>query len=117
MVASLDGIALLRRDAMELIGSEERAQTLLQELGAGANLVDLPAHGIFDRGALVGLWEYDPETESVMWASFVPRSRDLAAAVAEMGSYIRMQLGDARSFSLDSPKSRRPRIEALRRSQ
>ena len=27
---------------------------------------------------------------------------------------VRDQLGDARSFSLDSPKSRTPRIEALR---
>jgi hypothetical protein len=32
-----------------------------------------------------------------------------------MENYIREQLGDARSFSLDSPKSRTPRIEALRK--
>jgi hypothetical protein len=33
---------------------------------------------------------------------------------AETESFVRDQLGDARSFSLDSPKSRRPRIEAIR---
>jgi len=29
---------------------------------------------------------------------------------------VRERLGDARSFSLDSPKSRVPRIEALRKA-
>jgi len=32
-----------------------------------------------------------------------------------MEAYVRDQLGDARSFSLDSSASRRPRIEAIRR--
>jgi hypothetical protein len=36
-------------------------------------------------------------------------------AVAKTETYIREQLGDARSFSLDSPKSRAPRIVALRK--
>jgi hypothetical protein len=36
-------------------------------------------------------------------------------AVARTESYIQSDLGDARSFSLDSPKSRQPRIEALRK--
>jgi hypothetical protein len=31
-----------------------------------------------------------------------------------MEEYVTSQLGDARSFSLDSPQSRRPRIDALR---
>ena len=36
--------------------------------------------------------------------------------VVRTEEFIRSQLGDARTFSLDSPKSRIPRIEALRRS-
>jgi hypothetical protein len=36
--------------------------------------------------------------------------------VARMETYVRDQLGDARSFSLDSPKSRAPRIAAIRKS-
>jgi hypothetical protein len=31
-----------------------------------------------------------------------------------MEEFVRGELGDARSFSLDSPKSRVPRIQALR---
>ena len=38
-------------------------------------------------------------------------------AVREMEAYVRDDLGDARSFSLDSPKSRVPRIESLRKMQ
>jgi hypothetical protein len=37
-----------------------------------------------------------------------------ARAVAHTEAYVRDQLGDARSFSLDSPKSRAPRLAALR---
>jgi hypothetical protein len=33
-----------------------------------------------------------------------------------MEEFVRSQLGDARSFSLDSPKSRAPRVEALRKA-
>lgn len=38
------------------------------------------------------------------------------ASRGETGKYISEQLGDALSFSLDSPKSRVPRIEALRKA-
>ena len=39
---------------------------------------------------------------------------DMAPAIAETEAYVRGDLGDARSFSLDSPKSRVSRIKALR---
>lgn len=35
-------------------------------------------------------------------------------AVERTQDYVRNELGDARSFSLDSPKSREPRLAALR---
>jgi hypothetical protein len=47
--------------------------------------------------------------------SFVKKNKDLEAAVRRTEEYIREDLGDARSFSLDSPKSRVPKIEALLR--
>jgi hypothetical protein len=37
-------------------------------------------------------------------------------AVHAMEAFIREDLGDARSFSLDSPARRAPRIEALRKA-
>ena len=39
------------------------------------------------------------------------------AAVQRTGKYVREQPGDARSFSLDSPKSLVPRIEAIRKAE
>ena len=76
----------------------------------------MPSHGIFDRGRLAGLWEYDTLAESIAWTAFVPKNKDLEKAVERTEEYVRTQLGDARSFSLDSPKSRAPRIEALRKA-
>jgi len=108
LVSSIDGISLLRRDLSTIADSRD-----LKSLGA---VPDLPSHGIFDRGRLVGLWEYDPETESIAWKAFIAKNKDLERAVARTEEYVRKQLGDARSFSLDSPKSRVPRIQALRRA-
>ncbi len=74
----------------------------------------MPSHAIVDRGRLVGLWEYDQATESIAWVSFVKKDKALQEAVTRTENFVRDQLGDARSFSLDSPKSRAPRIVALR---
>jgi hypothetical protein len=86
------------------------------EAKAVASFEDLPSHAIVDRGQLVGLWEYDPATESIAWMSFVKKDKALQQAVTRTENFVRHQLGDARSFSLDSPKSRAPRIAALRQS-
>ncbi len=112
LAGSLDGIFHLRRDVEGLLAPED----LKLRMFCGKGLVDLSSHAILDRGRLVGLWEYDVDVKSVVWMSFVPRSRALEAAVTEVETLVREELGDARSFSLDSPKSRAPRIEALRRA-
>ena len=117
MVSSIDGLSLLRRDLSSLTDARDYTHKLLQKDGAaGGNLLDLPSHAIFDRGRLVGLWEYDPATESLAWMAFISKNKDLEKAVRRTEEYVRTQLGDARSFSLDSPKSRIPRIEALRKA-
>jgi hypothetical protein len=104
-----------RRDVELLTDPEDRKHPLLASRDRGAGfVVDLPSHAILDRGRLVGLWEFDPEADTIAWAAFVPRSKELTAAVERTEAYVRDQLGDARAFSLDSPKSRAPRIEALR---
>ena len=48
--------------------------------------------------------------------TFAGANKALREAVERMEEYVRTQLGDARSFSLDSPKSRAPKIEALRKA-
>jgi len=101
LVSSLDGIASLRGDWKSLLDAVDAEK-------------DVPGHAILDRGRLVGRWEFDPETGTIAWISFVPRDRGIERAVKEMEMYIREDLGDVRSFSLDSPGSRAPRIEKLR---
>jgi hypothetical protein len=117
LTSCLDGTLLLRRDVKSLLAPEDFQKTVATEKGyaeAGC-LIDLPNHAILDRGRLVGVWEYDPENQSIAWASFIPPNAELQSAVRKMEDYVRTGLGDARSFSLDSPKSRKPKIEALRK--
>ena len=103
-------LSLLRRDIESLLDASNSSRRFL------VGEADLPSHGIFDRGRLVGLWQYDLSTESIAWTAFVSKNKDLERAVERTEQYVRTQLGDARSFSLDSPKSRAPRIEALRKA-
>jgi hypothetical protein len=117
LVSGIDALVLLRRDVIGLLDDVDRDRTVVDEkrrVAAGA-LTDLPSHAIFDRGRLIGLWEYDSETETIAWASFGAKDRALAAAIERTEAFARDQLGDVRSFSLDSPKSRAPRIAALRK--
>ena len=118
LLAVLDGLSLVRRDLKSLIDPADLDRKVMSEKGfiPIGGVADLPSNGIFDRGRLVGLWEYDPSTESIAWSAFIPKNKDLEKAIARTEDYIRTQLGDARSFSLDSPKSRAPRIEALRKA-
>ena len=115
LVSGIDAISALRRDVATLLDPSDRKRKILAPTGrAGASVLDLPDHGIFDRGRLIGLWEYDPEAEAIVWATFGVKDKALEAAVAETERYVREELGDARAFSLDSPKSRAPKIAALR---
>ena len=82
--------------------------------GMAAPGADLPSHAILDRARVAGLWEYDTETQSIAWMSFAKADSALKKAVQRMEEFVRVDLGDARSFSLDSPKSRAPRIEQIR---
>jgi hypothetical protein len=68
-----------------------------------------------DRGRIVGLWEFDSEAQEIVWTPFIKKNADLIAAVKKTEAFVGDQLGDARSFSLDSPKSRAPKIALLRK--
>jgi Winged helix DNA-binding domain len=93
-------------------------------LGSIDSLFQLPTpledafegHAIVDRGKLVGIWEYDLPTESIAWVPYVKKDKALQEAVTRTEEFVQRELGDARSFSLDSPKSRAPRIAALRKA-
>ena len=118
LVSSLDSISAARRDVSSLVDEKDRNTVEKWTLGErpGGALVDLTAHAIFDRGRLIGYWEFDADEGRIVWATFSGKSdKALKHAVGETEAYVRDQLGDARSFSLDSPKSRKPKIEALKK--
>ncbi len=119
LVGSLDSMALLRGDVACLVAPEDLDCNVALVKGANrvAALSELPSHAIFDRGRLVGLWEYDVDAQAIVFALFRKAAdpKALAAAVKATEAFVRDELGDARSFSLDSPKSRGPRVDALRK--
>jgi hypothetical protein len=116
LVAGLDGMVLLRRDVKGLLAREDWARAAAGEKGQVevAAIADLPNHAILDRGRLVGLWEYDPEAGEIVWVSFIGPDAALRERVRATAEFVRGDLGDMRSFSLDSPKSRLPRLQSLR---
>jgi hypothetical protein len=118
LTSGIDSMVLLRRDLKSLLDPKDQDRQVFAEKGVKTLgvLPDLPSHAILDRGRIVGLWEFDPATGSVAWISFVKKDNALEDAVKRTEEYVREQLGDARSFSLDSPKSRAPRVAALRKA-
>jgi hypothetical protein len=114
LVMGLDNIILHRRDIASLIGAGDAAVAAANcAAGAALGSPDLENQAILDRGRLVGLWDYDPDSQQIVWATFEATSSRMKRAVEETEAFIRDQLGDARSFSLDSPASRKPRLKAL----
>jgi hypothetical protein len=113
LIAGLDSLVLLRRDAASLvdapIGGDKR-----DVAGAALGSPDLENNAIVDRGRIIGLWEYDSVTQSIVWVTSEPADEELRAAILRAEAFIRDELGDARTMSLDSPKAREPRIQALR---
>jgi hypothetical protein len=74
---------------------------------------DLPDHPILDRGRIIGQWQYDPRKARIAHWVFDGPTAAVERRIAEVEAWIREDLGDFRSFSLDSPASRQERIEAL----
>ncbi|HXO43688.1 MAG TPA: crosslink repair DNA glycosylase YcaQ family protein, partial [Thermoanaerobaculia bacterium] len=119
LVSNLDGMLLLRCDVRGLLAPADTTRSAAGEKGpvALASLDYLPNHAILDRGRLIGLWEYDPAPGEIVWTCFIRPDAALRQQVRATEQFIRNDLADMRSFSLDSPKSRQPRLEQLRAAQ
>lgn len=117
LVSGLDALFLLRRSLSDHVDAIDQKRQLMIDSKKKSLLQDLPSHAIVDRGRMVGLWEFDPSAGSIAWTSFVAPDKRLKAAVAKTEEFVREQLEDARSFSLDSPESRAPRIAALKKAR
>lgn len=119
LVSPVDGIVMLRRDAQALIDEadknrEQAGEKTVEHIGG---LMDISNHMILDRGRLIGLWEFDAEEGEIVWLTFEKATDAIRSEVERTESFVRDELGDARSFSLDSPQSRKPKLERLRQLQ
>ncbi|WP_395294931.1 DNA glycosylase AlkZ-like family protein [Kitasatospora hibisci] len=119
LLAGIDGIHLLHRDLPRLVDPADAVRRLPSGRGGKAGRIlgdeaDPQTHVVLDRGRIVGFWEYDVERSEIVHQSFAPPDAELRAAVARTEAFVRDQLGDARGFSLDSPRSRAPKIADLR---
>jgi len=119
LLASIDSLILLRRNVASLLHESDRALTLPNAKGMAnaGGLTDIDSHGIFDRGRWIGLWEFDPEYGEIAYYTFHRPTSPVIDEIARTLAMIAAELGDFRSFSLDSPKSRSPRIRQLRELQ
>jgi hypothetical protein len=116
LLAGIDGIHLLHRDLARLVDPADAGRPLPagrsgRSFGGEA---DPQTHIVLDRGRIVGFWEYDTGEQEIVHQLFVPPDAALREALRRTETFVREQLGDARGFSLDSPKSRAPKIAALR---
>ncbi|AOT05454.1 DNA glycosylase AlkZ-like family protein [Arthrobacter sp. U41] len=110
LLAGTDSLALLRRNAADLLDEEDRHT---HALGSLALQADLPDHPIVDRGRIIGLWQYDPGRERIVPWLFHGRTPAVTRRITEVEDWIREDLGDFRAFSLDSPATRQKRIDNL----
>ena len=117
LVSSLDNLFHARREIATSLDDSDRDRRVRAEKKEVAvnTLFDMPHHGIVDRGRLIGFWAYDFAARAIVHSTFDERARGVDQAASRTAAFIREQLGDARSFSLDTPDRRGAQLAALRR--
>jgi hypothetical protein len=115
LLSSIDSWIHLRRNLPPLLDPVDAERTLPNgdKLQGANSLKDIDSHPIAMDGVVVGIWEYDYEAQEIAAWTWRPCAA-VTQAIEETGKWIAEELGDFRSFSLDSPKSRVPRIELIR---
>lgn len=116
LLNAIDSLFLLRRNVADHVADVDAHQEVLRSSGRTRiiGMQDLPNNAIVDRGRLIGLWDYEVSSQSIVHFCFVPMNDELEQEIRLTEAFVRDQLGDCRSFSLDSPKSRQAAIEGLR---
>jgi hypothetical protein len=88
---------------------------------SAGRLMDLPYHAVVDRGRIVGLWDWDGVKGALVWRLFGKPARELQRKAEDeadaLGAYVKKDLGDVRTVSLDSPEGRVERIEVLAKAK
>lgn len=110
-VGCLDNHMMLRRDLRSLIEPEDLQKLVPSEHGTKrlGDLSDLDSHAILLNGRLIGVWDFDQQNRRVVWKALTGDA-GIEAAAEQAESMIVEHLGDARTFSLDSPASRRAKL-------
>ncbi|MFF1828304.1 DNA glycosylase AlkZ-like family protein [Paenarthrobacter sp. NPDC058040] len=111
LLAGTDSLVLHRRNSADMFADQDKGKKVLDT--TLALQADLPDHPILDRGRIIGLWQYDPGKARIAAWTFAEPTAAVTQRIAEVEAWIRDELGDFRSFSLDSPASRQIRIDAL----
>lgn len=116
LVGLLDNLLHLRREVASLLDPEDAALTVPGPKGRApaGQLSELSHHAIVDRGRVVGLWDWDGVAGEAVHATFRSAPEGLSEALAEVSRFVRDELGDLRTFSLDSPEGRKERLAFLR---
>jgi hypothetical protein len=116
-LGNLDSLLHLRRSTASILSTEDADRVRLQapELLRTGVLAECDVHVIVDRGQVVGFWDYDPEAQDLVDWFWEPPNAEYRAVRDSHATWVRQELEDFRADSLDSPKSRRPRLQLLRR--
>ncbi|MFH5879908.1 DNA glycosylase AlkZ-like family protein [Arthrobacter sp. NA-172] len=99
LLAGTDSLVLLRRNSADMLAGEDRGRKVLDT--TLALQADLSDHPILNRGRIIGLWQYDPGKERIAAWTFAKPTAAVAARIAEVERWIREDLGDFRSYSLE----------------
>lgn len=113
-VGSLDNLFHLTRNLPLHVDEADRARDVVYDSKTASlgGLSEVASHAIVQGGRLIGLWDYDPAGPGVVWKSWAGDKAQVAAE-ADRVEVLCAEMGDARTFSLDSPKSRAVRLASL----
>ncbi|WP_106403440.1 DNA glycosylase AlkZ-like family protein [Actinocorallia populi] len=90
LVSALDGLHRLRHDLGAVLDPEH------------AGLRGLPAQPVFDRGRVVGFWNFDADDGTIAWTTWTRPDDALYEAVERAETFIRDELADVRGTAPDS---------------
>jgi hypothetical protein len=115
-LGGLDNVAHPKRGVAHLLDPEDAEAKVWTEKGSRpvSTVFDMEHHLIVESGRLIGVWEWDGVRGELAWATFRAPSSDVRAEARRFQSWVAENLGDVRSFSLDSPASRGDRVAAVR---
>jgi len=116
-----DNYLYFRRGLAVFVRPEDQGAEVLDWRGRPARVAEMENihnNAIVAGGHLVGVWEYDPGEEEIVWKTFhgmpISLQRILAAKIEELENFVRNELGDVQLYGMDTGPKRRQRIAQLR---